>query len=82
MSRANKAVERTTYRDYLPQLWKTNADTVIKKRWKAEATSKMTVGKKKHVKCALAQRKPRVYIGKSGTSQELLREIEKQMKKE
>jgi RNA-binding protein YhbY len=42
----------------------------------------MTVGKKKHVKRAFAQRKPKACIGKSGTSQELPREIEKQMKKE
>jgi RNA-binding protein YhbY len=42
----------------------------------------MTVGKKKHVKRSLTQRKSKVYIGKNGTSQKLLREIEKQMKKE
>jgi RNA-binding protein YhbY len=36
----------------------------------------MTVAKKKHVKRAFAQQKSKVCIGKSGTSQELLREIE------
>jgi RNA-binding protein YhbY len=42
----------------------------------------MTVGKKKHVKRSLAQRKPKACIGKGGTSQELLRETQKQTKKE
>jgi RNA-binding protein len=43
--------------------------------------SKMTVGKKRHVKRSLAQGKPTVCVGKSGASQEVLKEIEKQLKK-
>lgn len=43
--------------------------------------SKMTVGKKRHVKRSLAQGKPTVCVGKSGASQEMLKEIEKQLKK-
>jgi RNA-binding protein YhbY len=44
--------------------------------------SKMTAGKKRYVKHTLAQGKPTVFMGKSGASQELLKEIEKQLKKE
>ena len=44
--------------------------------------SKMTVRKKRHVKRSLAQGKPTVCVGKNGASQELLKEIEKQLKKE
>jgi putative YhbY family RNA-binding protein len=43
--------------------------------------SKMTVEKKRHVKRSLAQRKPTVCVGKSAASQEILKEIEKQLKK-
>ena len=44
--------------------------------------SKMTAGKKRHVKRSLAQGKPTVCVGKSGASQEVLKEIEKQLKNE
>jgi RNA-binding protein len=48
----------------------------------AKILDKITVGKKKHVGHALMQGKPTVCVGKNGTSQELLKEIEKQLKKE
>jgi len=41
-----------------------------------------TAGKKRQIKRALAQGNPTVFVGKSGASQELLKEIEKQLKKE
>jgi len=44
--------------------------------------SRMTAGKKRYVKHTLAQGKPTVFMSKSGASQELLKEIEKQLKKE
>lgn len=44
--------------------------------------SKMTVGKKRYIKRALAQGEPTVSVGKSDASKELLEEIEKQLKNE
>jgi len=44
--------------------------------------SKMTVREKRDVKRKLAQGSPMVCVGKSGASQEILKEIEKQLKKE
>lgn len=47
-----------------------------------EIMSRMTAGKKLYVKRTLAHGKPTVFMSKSGASQELLKEIEKQLKKE
>jgi RNA-binding protein len=44
--------------------------------------SKMSVREKRDVKRTLAQGNPTVCVGKSGAAQELLKEIEKQLKKE
>ena len=41
-----------------------------------------TAGKKRYVKRTLAQGKPTVCVGKGGVSGELLKEIEKQLKKD
>ena len=49
---------------------------------KDKILSKMTVREKRDVKRKLAQGNPTVCVGKSGTSQELSKEIEKQLKKE
>ena len=43
--------------------------------------SKLTAGMKRSVKRRLIGEKPTIWIGKSGVSQELLKEIEKQLKK-
>jgi len=43
--------------------------------------SKITAGKKRHVKRKLREAKPTIHVGKSGASQELLKEIEKQLDK-
>lgn len=43
--------------------------------------SKLTPGKKRFVKRKLTDEKPTVWIGKSGASTELLKEIEKQLSK-
>lgn len=43
--------------------------------------SKMTIGKKRRIKRKLNAEGPTIWIGKAGASQELLREIEKQLKK-
>lgn len=44
--------------------------------------SKMTVGKKRHIKRTLTQGEPTVSVGKSGASKDLREEIEKQLKNE
>jgi RNA-binding protein len=49
---------------------------------KDKILSKMTVREKRDVKRKLAQGNPTVCVGKSGASQELSKEIEKQLKKE
>jgi RNA-binding protein len=43
--------------------------------------SELTAGKKRFVKRKLTDEKPTVWIGKSGASAELLKEIEKQLTK-
>lgn len=43
--------------------------------------SKLTVGKKRYIKRRLSREKPTVWIGKIGVSQELLKEIKKQLEK-
>ena len=43
--------------------------------------SKMTEGKKRFVKRTLREQRPTVWIGKSGISEEICKEIERQLKK-
>lgn len=43
--------------------------------------SKLTAGTRRRVKRKLNEEKPTIWIGKSGVSQELLKEIEKQLEK-
>jgi len=43
--------------------------------------SKLTAGMKRRIKRRLSEEKPTVYIGKSGVSMELFKEIEKQLEK-
>jgi RNA-binding protein len=43
--------------------------------------SKLTAGKKRFVKRTLSEANPTVWIGKDGASQEVLKEIEKQLDK-
>jgi RNA-binding protein len=40
----------------------------------------MSIGRKRYIKRKLAQEKPSMFIGKSGITLELLKEIEKQLK--
>lgn len=44
--------------------------------------NKVTPAKKRHVKRRLVQEKPMICVGKAGASAELLKEIERQMKKQ
>jgi putative YhbY family RNA-binding protein len=59
-----------------------NSDTAIKKGRTTKVLSEITAEKKQYVKRMLAQGKPVVCIGKGGASSELLKEIERQLKKE
>ena len=43
--------------------------------------SKMTEGKKRFVKRALREGRPTIWIGKSGASEEICKEIDRQLKK-
>ncbi len=81
LSRASKAAERTARRDYLFQLWETDANSHFKKERKPRAVSKVTVAKKGHVKRRLAQGRPTVCVGKNGASKDAIDEIEKQLKR-
>jgi len=80
LSRASKAAERTARRDYLFQLWKTDANSYFKKERKARAVSKLTIAKKRHVKSRLAQGRSTVCVGKNGASKDTIVQIEKQLK--
>jgi len=44
--------------------------------------SKVAAAKKQYIKCKLAQGKPTACVGKSGVSEDLLEEIEKQLKRQ
>jgi RNA-binding protein len=43
--------------------------------------SKITPGKKRYIKRRLTREKPTIWIGKNGPTQELIKEIEKQLDK-
>jgi len=43
--------------------------------------SEMTAGKKRFVKRTLSEESPTIWIGKSGVSEEVLKEVEKQLEK-
>lgn len=43
--------------------------------------SKLTLGKKRHIKRELGDEKPTIWVGKSGISNALLKEVEKQLDK-
>jgi RNA-binding protein len=47
-----------------------------------EKMSGMTAGKKRRIKRRLGAESPTIWVGKSGASQQLLKEIEKQLEKE
>jgi RNA-binding protein len=74
-------MQRTTYSSNLSQLRETDEDAFIKKREKWSMANEITAGKRRFVKHQLAEEKPTIWIGKSGVSQEILREIMKQLNK-
>ena len=62
-------------------MWQAHKDTAKKKGGELETLSKITAGMKRRVKNRLGGEKPTIWIGKTGVSQELLKEISKQLDK-
>jgi RNA-binding protein len=65
----------------MSELRKADAHTSEAREGEAHAMSTLTPGKKRFVKRRLTEQSPTVLIGKSGASQEILKEIEKQLEK-
>ncbi len=63
----------------MPELRQTDADHAKKEEVEAKAMSGLTAGKKRFVKRHLNDERPTVLIGKGGASEELLKEIGKQL---
>lgn len=59
----------------------TNTDNVEKKGGKTRIMSKMTAGMKRRIKRRLSGENPTIWVGKSGVSEQLLKEVEKQLEK-
>jgi RNA-binding protein len=62
-------------------MWQTNTDNAKKEEGKIEIMSKLTAGMKRRIKRRLSEESPTIWIGKSGVSEQLLKEIEKQLDK-
>ena len=80
MSCTNKATEGTSHGNNMLQLWQANANTA-EEEGEAEPLSKLTGGTKRRIKRRLSEEKPTVWIGKGGVSEEILKEIAKQLDK-
>jgi RNA-binding protein len=65
----------------MSKLWQTNATAHKKEGGQIESMSEMTAGKRRFVKRTLSEESPTIWIGKSGVSEEVLKEVEKQLKK-
>jgi len=63
------------------QLRQANATVHEKEEGEIVRMSKMTAGKKRFVKRTLNAESPTILIGKSGVSEEVLKEVEKQLEK-
>jgi RNA-binding protein len=61
-------------------VWQTNANTA-EEEGEVKSLSKLTVGMKRRIKRRLSEEKPTVWIGKDRVSEELLKEIAKQLDK-
>jgi RNA-binding protein len=65
----------------LPKLWQANANITKEKEGGIKAMNIITARMKRRIKRRLSGEKPTIWIGKSGVSQELAKEIEKQLEK-
>jgi RNA-binding protein len=82
LSCADTATERTPRGDNMSKLRQTDAPTTKKEdKGEAEAMSELTAGKKRFVKRHLTAARPTVWVGKDGASEELLKEIGRQLDK-
>ncbi len=81
MSCAHPAAERTTRGNNMPKLRQTDATAYEKEGGKIRNMSGLTAGKKRFVKRALSEESPTIWIGKGGVSEEVLKEVEKQLEK-
>ena len=81
MSCAHPATERTTRGNNMPKLRQTNAATHEKEGGEIESMSELTAGKKRFVKHTLSEESPTMLIGKGGVSEEVLKEVAKQLEK-
>lgn len=79
--RANQAAERTTRGCHLHDLRETDAFTSEKREGEAEGMSEITAGKKRFVKRMLSEAQPTIWVGKSGVSETVLKEVGKQLDK-
>jgi RNA-binding protein len=61
-------------------MWQTNANTAEEKG-EVKSMSKLTAGTKRRIKRRLSEEKPTIWIGKGGVSEELLKEVAKQLDK-
>lgn len=62
-------------------MWQANTDTSKEEEGEAESLSKLTAGMKRRIKHRLSAESPTIWIGKGGVSEELLKEIAKQLDK-
>ena len=81
MSCEGKAAERTACGNNMSQLRQANAVAHEKEGGKIESMSELTAGKKRFVKRTLSEESPTILIGKGGVSEEVLKEVEKQLEK-
>jgi RNA-binding protein len=65
----------------VPQLRQANTVAHEKEGGEIESMSELTAGKKRFVKHTLSEESPTILIGKGGVSEEVLKEVEKQLEK-
>ncbi len=81
MSGANRTETRTSRNDNMFDLRKTDANPTESAEQERALMSQITPGKKRYVKHRLCEANPTIWIGKGGPSDELHREICKQLEK-
>jgi RNA-binding protein len=81
LSCAHKTRTRTSRGDHMPKLRQKDAGVTEKTKGEPQATNELTAGKKRYVKRVLSDARPTIWIGRSGASEDLLKEIAKQLEK-
>jgi RNA-binding protein len=77
-----EAAERTSCGYYLSQLWPANAAALEKEEGEGiKGMSKLTAGKKRFVKRTLSEERPTILVGKGGVSEQVVKEVQKQLEK-